>query len=351
MQPQMPSGTRVLESSMFPPIPFSPIRTSLYSPQELMGTLDQGDYKSFERTVDFRCFAYYAEHGRSAPSDPLSSLFEALHDNSITQATLALLKERPRVAAIMGGHDEPRGSEVYTGVARISALLCREKFLMASGGGPGAMEAAHLGACFRDDPAALESAIQELKGTAPSLPADASKVIGSNGEIDQRIVQALHAWIMPAWRLSQTAHGESLALPTWYYGHEPSTPFAIHIAKYFQNSIREDGLIALAAHGIVFASGKAGTLQEIFQDSVRNYYRSAADPFSPMVFFGKTYWTEKLPAAALLQALFRNAGREKEYTDNVLITDDENEAAAFLVRNAPPDNAHLARLRALGMMV
>src|ERR1700691_1570925 len=85
-------------------------------------------------------------------------------------------------------------------------------------------------------------------------------------------------------------------------------------------SIREDGLITLAAHGIVFASGKAGTLQEIFQDSVRNYYRSAADPFSPMVFFGKTYWTEKLPAAALLQALFRNAGREKEYTDNVLIT-------------------------------
>jgi hypothetical protein len=101
-------------------------------------------------------------------------------------------------------------------------------------------------------------------------------------------VQELHAWIIPAWRLSQTAHGESLALPTWYYGHEPSTLFATHIAKYFQNSIREDGLITLAAHGIVFASGKAGTQQEIFQDSVRNYYRSAADPFSPMVFFGKT---------------------------------------------------------------
>ena len=213
------------------------------------------------------------------------------------------------------------------------------------------MEAAHLGACFRDDSPGLESAIEELKRTVPSLPTDAGKVIGPHGDIDQRIVQELHAWIMPACRLSQTAHGESLALPTWYYGHEPSTPFATHIAKYFQNSIREDGLITLAAHGIVFASGKAGTLQEIFQDSVRNYYRSAADPFSPMVFFGKTYWTEKLPAAALLQALFRNAGREKEYTDNVLITDDENEAAAFLVRKAPPDNAHLARLRALGMMV
>lgn len=48
--------------------------------------------------------------------------------------------------------------------------------------------------------------------------------------------------------------------------------------EYFHNSIREDGLIALAAHGIIFASGKAGTLQEIFQDSVRNYYRSAKIP-------------------------------------------------------------------------
>jgi hypothetical protein len=49
-------------------------------------------------------------------------------------------------------------------------------------------------------------------------------------------------------------------------------------------------------------------------------------------------------------ALFMNAGREKEYTDNVLITDDENEAAAFLVSKAPPINAHLVGLRALGMM-
>lgn len=335
---------------MFPPIPFSPIRTTLYSPRELMGTLAPDDYQSFERTLDFQCFAYYAAHGRSAPRDPLSSLFESLHDNSITQATLALLQGRPRVAAIMGGHDELRGSEVYKGVAHIAAALCREGFLMASGGGPGAMEAAHLGACFRDDRQALESAIDELKNVAPSLPEDAGKVIGKNNEINQQIVQELHKWIIPAYRLSQTTKGESLALPTWYYGHEPSTPFATHIAKYFQNSLREDGLIALAAHGIVFASGKAGTLQEIFQDSVRNYYRSAGDPFSPMVFFGKAYWSEHLPAPSVLYALFRNAGREKEFDGNVLITDEATEAVDFIVRKAPPENTHLARLRALGLI-
>ena len=30
-----------------------------------------------------------------------------------------------------------------------------------------------------------------------------------------------------------------LGIPTWLYGHEPTTPFARVIAKYFQNSIRE----------------------------------------------------------------------------------------------------------------
>ena len=334
---------------MFPPLPFSPIRTTLYSPQELMGTLVLEDYRSFERTLDFRCFTYYSEHGRSAPSDPLTSMFEALHDNSITQATLALLIARTRVAAIMGGHDEPRGSDVYDAVARISAALCQEGFLMASGGGPGAMEAAHLGARFHNDSHALQSAIDVLKNTAASLPANAGKVVGPDGKINQQIVEELHHWIMPAYRLSQTADGESLALPTWYYGHEPSTPFATHIAKYFQNSIREDGMIALAAHGIIFATGKAGTLQEIFQDSVRNYYRDDV-PFSPMVFLGKAYWAEKLPAASLLYALFRNANREKEYLDNVLITDDEKEAVSFIVSKAPPDNAHLDRLRSLGII-
>jgi predicted Rossmann-fold nucleotide-binding protein len=331
-------------------VPFSPVRSDLYTPQELMGTLDPGDYRSFQRTLDFKCFAYYKRHGSAAPNDALTSIFEALHDNSITQATLALLKNRPRVAAIMGGHDEARGTDVYRAVAQIAAALSNEKFLIASGGGPGAMEAAHLGARFADNADGLKSAIDQLKAADASLPAHASDVIGKDGCVSEEIVEALHKWVMPAWGLSQAAAGESLALPTWYYGHEPSTPFATHIAKYFQNSIREDGLITLAAHGIVFASGKAGTLQEIFQDSVRNYYRDASVPFSPMVFLGKSYWEETLPAASLLKALFANAKREQEFTDNVLITDEANKAMDFIVRKAPGDHAHLERLRSLGMI-
>ena len=61
----------------------------------------------------------------------------------------------------------------------------------------------------------------------------------------------------------------SLGIPTWLYGHEPSTPFATHIAKYFVNSVREDTILTVAYGGIIFTPGSAGTLQEIFQEAVQ----------------------------------------------------------------------------------
>ena len=84
--------------------------------------------------------------------------------------------------------------------------------------------------------------------------------------------------------------GESLAIPTWVTAGEPISLFASHIAKYFSNSIREDGLLAVATAGIVFAPGGAGTMQEIFQDGAQNAYRVFGR--SPMAF---------LDSAALLR--------------------------------------------------
>ena len=60
---------------------------------------------------------------------------------------------------------------------------------------------------------------------------------------------------------------ESLAIPTWFYGHEPSNLFATNIAKYFSNSIREDMLLTISLFGLVYAPGSAGTTQEIFQEA------------------------------------------------------------------------------------
>lgn len=117
---------------MFARIPFSPFRESLYSPQELMAGLNAANYHSFARTPDFKCFAYYVRHGRAAPKDLLSSIYESLHDNSITRATLAFLKGQKKVGAVMGGHDGPRDSRTYAAVAPMARALARKGFLMTS---------------------------------------------------------------------------------------------------------------------------------------------------------------------------------------------------------------------------
>jgi predicted Rossmann-fold nucleotide-binding protein len=91
-------------------------------------------------------------------------------------------------------------------------------------------------------------------------------------------------------------------MPTWLYGHEPSTPFATHIAKFFENSIREDSILTLAYGGIVYTPGSAGTMQEIFQDAVQNHYLSLGFS-SPMVFLGKNFWTNEMPVYPLLESL------------------------------------------------
>ena len=66
--------------------------------------------------------------------------------------------------------------------------------------------------------------------------------------------------------------GESLGIPTWHYGHEPTNLFATAIAKYFRNAAREAILLEVCDAGIVFLPGAAGTVQEVFQDACENYY-------------------------------------------------------------------------------
>ena len=72
--------------------------------------------------------------------------------------------------------------------------------------------------------------------------------------------------------------GHSIGIPTWFYGHEPPNAFASHIAKYFANATREDGLLARSNAGVVFLPGAAGTVQEIFDNATPNYYESRGEP-------------------------------------------------------------------------
>ncbi len=312
--------------------PSDPERREVYSAAELFAGFDPERAESYGETADFASFRWYAATGRGAPTDAGDAVRRAVHDANVTFDLAGVIAER-RVVGVMGGHQLPRDSADYARVASLARDLARRGMLVCTGGGPGAMEAAHLGAALSKHPdAALADTIGAL-AVVPRMP-DLHGILSLDGTPDSALVRAAGEWFAPAWVASQAIEAPvpSLSIPTWHYGHEPTSPFATHIAKLFQNSIREDGLLTVARQGIVFTRGSAGTLQEVFQDAQQNFYAQHPDYFSPMVFLGRSYWTEALPVGPLLDALFATAAPEvrAEADRLVLVTDDIAEAAEHL---------------------
>lgn len=306
----------------FPVLPF---RSTLYTPEELFAGFRSDDPTSYGDTPDL--LAYRST--RLGPNREVGML-RALHDQCITDARDAFLAGR-RVVAIMGGHALARTNEAYREVALMAARLTGQGTVVVSGGGPGAMEATHLGALLSPTgPDALAEAIARL-GSAPDFPTDTSKLVAPGGAVDAAVLAALHAWQRPAFdvlaSVAPADRGVSMAVPTWFYGHEPPTPFATGVAKYFSNSLREDGLLAVAKDGIVFAPGWAGTLQEVFQEAAQNYYRVFHDRFSPMAFLDTDRcWSEQFPVGPLLETLFGG----DDYRRYVCVSPDPDVILAFL---------------------
>jgi predicted Rossmann-fold nucleotide-binding protein len=143
----------------------------------------------------------------------------------------------------------------------------------------------------------------------------------------------MNAWLLTGlevkerFPVSDPERAQSLGVPTWYFGHEPPNVFASHVGKYFSNSVREDGLVTIARHGLVFAKGSAGTIQEIFQDQTQNYYLTEGDP-SPMILLGEDFWKWRRPIYPLLCSMA--AGRPHD--DHLHITDHNEEVVAILRR-------------------
>jgi predicted Rossmann-fold nucleotide-binding protein len=299
-----------------PHLPYRPYRSSLYTLEELMQGYRPGVPGSFENdALDSRIY-HHAERYRSAERRPiLEALAQRLHDHAIDDALQELLLEGEpprRVVAVMGGHALRRGEPAYRKVARITWSLTRAGYFVATGGGPGAMEAGNLGAWF-----------------APWTLSDLDEAIDLLAEEpDYRKDRYIELGFRVRERFPEGA--ESLAIPTWFYGHEPTNQFATHIAKYFSNSIREDGLLAIARHGVIYAPGSAGTVQEIFMDATQNHY-ATFHWISPMVFLDKRFWTEHVPAFPLLQAMAR--GRPYE---QMLHLDDEPEGIVEFILAHPP---------------
>lgn len=203
------------------------------------------------------------------------------------------------------------------------------------------MEAGHLGAALSahpDEKLADTIAVLAIMPNMPSL----THIVGAGGVADERLVRTAHDWFAPAWELSRSIVDPvaSVSIPTWHYGHEPTSPFATHIAKLFQNSIREDGLLTIARQGIVFTQGSAGTLHEVFQDAEQNFYATGSSLFSPMIFLDVDYWTTRLPVRQLVDALFGMAAPDvrKRFDELVLVTDDIHEAVALLDAFSAPES-------------
>ncbi|MEV0094227.1 Rossmann fold nucleotide-binding protein [Streptomyces sp. NPDC050738] len=307
MNPAAEAKVRGDGALVFPPVPglpFAPYRGLLYSADELFGGLAEG----YEKTPDARAYDWFQR--TKSDGDVFASMLRSIHDDAISDALDEHLVGA-QVVGVMGGHAMARGTVEYAGAARLGRTLARTGLTVATGGGPGAMEAANLGAYaspFRD--AMLDEAL-ELLAKAPSFTPSISDWAGAAFDVRTRWPRG----------------GDSVGIPTWFYGHEPPNAFAGHIAKYFANATREDGLLARSTAGVVFLPGAAGTVQEIFDNATPNYYSSRGEP-TPMVLVDRAHWTQKLPAWPLLQALAK--GRPME--SRIALVDTVAEAPEALAR-------------------
>ena len=302
-----------------PDLPFNPYTPVLYSAETLFDGFRVENPCSYCDTTDARVYRYWQETGRAEPETIINALARRLHDHAVTDAMNEFLNANAsaeKIVAIMGGHSMLRSDEAFLRVARISRSLTRKGYLMVSGGGPGAMEATHVGTWFieRSDEE-LQAAVNML-ATAPSYR-------------DERWLAAAFE-VREAFPAPSNGAHISLGIPTWLYGHEPPTPFATHIAKYFANSVREDGLVTIAKGGIIFSPGSAGTIQEVFQDATQNHYVTTGLA-SPMVFMNVDYWTHTKPIYPVLKQLADG----KSYHDLVAIFDDEDSIVNFIESNPP----------------
>jgi predicted Rossmann-fold nucleotide-binding protein len=282
----------------------------LYTPATLYDSFSVDDDLSIGRSLDYRTYLATLAQGMPIARSAGIGNGRALHDAAITFSLAARVVDT-RSVGILGGHSEPRGSETYDAVARVAFELSRRGYTILTGGGPGAMESAHLGARFATrHAAALDTALARMTADpeAVRFPFLHGSDLVIDGAFDTDALRRLHRWMTPAMQLaaeSATDAGESVGIPTWAYGHEPATPFATEHAKYFENSIREDGLLALAIYGAIYAPGSSGTLQEIFEDANQNFYVPPGEGMSPMVFLDiDGWWTKRFPVIPVLQSLF-----------------------------------------------
>jgi predicted Rossmann-fold nucleotide-binding protein len=308
-------GAEIVPDFAHLPYPVGP--NALYTPDALADGFADGGFAGMYDTAIYR---HYVAHGGALP-DVREALGQRLHDAGIDDAlvdlTTAWLDKHgtDSIVGIMGGHAELRGSPAYRLAATLGRELTRAGKVIVTGGGPGVMEAANLGSYMSmRTPEELTAAIDALT-IAP--------------DFQQQDPYTRTALEVRATFPAQGAWSEcgGLSIPTWLYGHEPANLFAGAIAKYFSNAIREDTILRLARGGIVFAAGRAGTVQEVFQAATKTFYASDGGS-GPYVFLDSAFWGA-LPAPDLLRTLLATTP-SGDLSGLVHVVDEVADAVALL---------------------
>lgn len=291
-------------------VPFIVDPQEMYSASQLYAGLDLSEPATFSQCYDQQVYNHFLSQGK-VTDNPLEALARNLHDFCIMQSAKRMLAryDKCKVVAVMGGNAMRRDEMAYEKIARISKGLTEQGSLMVSGGGSGAMEATGFGAW--------------MAGRGEDEFADAlSRLKAVPAQEDVDYLQTSFSIIRD---YPQTQYS-NLSFPTWLYGHEWTSPFATHIAKLFENSVREDTLLTVAYGGIIYAPGRAGTIQEVFQEAVQNHYLTFGFA-SPMVFLDTEFWSKTTPFYPLLVDLL-----EKGIYKNLLLslTDDVEEVIRII---------------------
>lgn len=318
-----------------PGLAFDPFTARLYSPEQLFDQFDPDHPETHRLCRDWLIYDSLVDPAtrRERPVSVDVILMRRLHDASVAEALNDMLDldTRLRTVAIMGGHDVARNTPLFKSVALLALELATNGYLVLTGGGPGLMEAANLGAYaagFAEPSSKIEKALEHMALAPLYNHPDWLKV----GYLAWRTMGA------PA----EPMKSRNIGIPTWFYGHEPPNLFATHIAKYFENSVREEGLLAVALAGVIFAEGNGGTVQEIFQDACQNYYRTYEQRKSPMVLLGSEYWNPTRPVLHTsadrrksAYPLLEKLATERAFNDYVLLTDDLSRVVPFLKTHPP----------------
>ena len=273
-------------------LPFKPFRAFLYTQRELAD-------------MDSKAYEYY----KAAGSAPMAHLYFSAHDFSIRDALLDFVEGKTFVS-IMGGHAVKRAEEAYRRSASLGRKLAAAGFIVSTGGGPGQMEAANLGAAYFDLPEADFNKALDLMAVPSSIQPEYL-----DRETPKRVID----------KFPLESAAPSLGIPTFYYGHEPSNLFATFHAKFFSNAPREEVLLAICHGGLIMSPGGPGTFQELWQAGCQIAYAPRERKF-PVVFLGKDFWID----SGVYDCFMKQATKFK-HDDLVLITDSLDETVEFLV--------------------